>query len=1071
MESVQNSLAKLTKPRLQKVLPRYRLFSLLDESRSYPAIWVSGPGGSGKTTLLSSYIDEYQLPCLWYKIDESDSDIATFFYYMRLAAKKIAPGRIKDLPLLSPEYAQSVPAFTRRYFEELFDRLEKPGILVLDNFQEVSQEDFHSVLRNTLDVIPEHTNLFILSRVDPPASLARARASSLLCEIAWPELRLQAQELCDMVRLLSRNRYSDEFIDYLHQKTDGWIAGLLLLLKWAKIEEIDNSMFTRLTEHEVFDYFLSEIFASADPEVQQFLLTTAILPQMTAGMAEKLTGMPRAAELLSSMSRNHWFTDRHLGREEVYQYHPMFREFLLSRASESLTADRLTGLKEKAARLMKNDGQVEAAIVLFFETGNFRNAIELIFRRARQMVLQGRIQTLEEWLRRLPDEIIGTHPRVLYWLGACRLYIDPPEGRNFFEKALSYFESQGDRSGALFCVCGVMDSTAFGFNSFEPLDPWISKLSARSGEFESLPSPEIRGRVTFTMFHALVLRQPDHPEFGLWKQRGLEILQNSASAELKIRLILPFILNCICTGELTEAEYFISTYRETAKSPDVPPLALISLKNLEAFYCWTSGNFAACRKVVTSSLEMAPATSVHLAPVFLLAHGAACALSSGDPDGAGELLESMEHDVCSTAGWIRETFHAMMLWKALLEKDPPRALLNGKLAVKESEKAGMPFSAAVSHFGLSLALQASGKLVEAAAQVDRALRICRSLGSRQVEFACCLAWAEFALDLGDESGALVYLKEAMAIGNARQYLNTWFWRPEAMARLCCKALEAGIEVDYVHHLIRKRNLIPETPPLEIENWPWPVKLFTLGRFAVVKDGVPLSFSQKVQEKPLALLRAIISLGGRDVSVNSIIDFLWPEADGDAAYGAFKTTLHRLRKLLGHHEAVRVNTGGLTLDQRYCWVDAWIFERRLSQADAAWHSGGNEADSARAVALITRALELYKGPLFKSEDDRPNPLRERLHARYLKAVEQLGRYWQECGKWEKAIDLYESGIQCDAFAESFYRELMVCHHQLGQWTRAMGVYERCRTLLAAHPGTRPSREIEAVKNFLCSQRNQ
>ncbi|MFO7838648.1 MAG: hypothetical protein R6X08_04005 [Desulfosalsimonadaceae bacterium] len=50
MESGRFSLAKTTKPRLQKVLPRQRLFRLLDKSRVYPAIWVSGPGGSGKTT-------------------------------------------------------------------------------------------------------------------------------------------------------------------------------------------------------------------------------------------------------------------------------------------------------------------------------------------------------------------------------------------------------------------------------------------------------------------------------------------------------------------------------------------------------------------------------------------------------------------------------------------------------------------------------------------------------------------------------------------------------------------------------------------------------------------------------------------------------------------------------------------------------------------------------------------------------------------------------------------------------------------------------------------------------------
>jgi len=37
-----------------------------------------------------------------------------------------------------------------------------------------------------------------------------------------------------------------------------------------------------------------------------------------------------------------------------------------------------------------------------------------------------------------------------------------------------------------------------------------------------------------------------------------------------------------------------------------------------------------------------------------------------------------------------------------------------------------------------------------------------------------------------------------------------------MARLCARALEAGVEVEYVRDLIRKRGLIPEEPPVEIE---------------------------------------------------------------------------------------------------------------------------------------------------------------------------------------------------------------------------------------------------------------
>jgi hypothetical protein len=116
-------LAKISRPRISEVLERSRLFLQLDQKRKAPITWISGPGGSGKTTLVASYLDSRRLPCLWYRLDDGDGDIATFFYYLGLAARRAAPRSKKPLPLLTPEYLLGIPAFTRRYFEELFSRL------------------------------------------------------------------------------------------------------------------------------------------------------------------------------------------------------------------------------------------------------------------------------------------------------------------------------------------------------------------------------------------------------------------------------------------------------------------------------------------------------------------------------------------------------------------------------------------------------------------------------------------------------------------------------------------------------------------------------------------------------------------------------------------------------------------------------------------------------------------------------------------------------------------------------------------------------------------------------------
>jgi len=130
-----SSIAKITHPKTTGAFPRERLFRLVDELRESPVIWVAAPAGSGKTTLVASYLTERKLNSIWYRVDEGDGDIATFFYYMGLAAKKAVPRTRNPLPLLTPEYLLGVKAFTLRYFENLYNRLTPPSLIVFDNHQ------------------------------------------------------------------------------------------------------------------------------------------------------------------------------------------------------------------------------------------------------------------------------------------------------------------------------------------------------------------------------------------------------------------------------------------------------------------------------------------------------------------------------------------------------------------------------------------------------------------------------------------------------------------------------------------------------------------------------------------------------------------------------------------------------------------------------------------------------------------------------------------------------------------------------------------------------------------------
>jgi DNA-binding SARP family transcriptional activator len=307
----------------------------------------------------------------------------------------------------------------------------------------------------------------------------------------------------------------------------------------------------------------------------------------------------------------------------------------------------------------------------------------------------------------------------------------------------------------------------------------------------------------------------------------------------------------------------------------------------------------------------------------------------------------------------------------------------------------------------------------------------------------------------------------MALGRSRGFVNSLVWQPPVMARLCARALEAGIEVEYVQELVRLRHLTIGPPPIESETWPWPVKVCTLGRFEVVSDGRPIKFARKVQRRPLALLKAVIAHGGREVREQTLMDTLWPEADGDKARMALTSALHRLRQLLGHQEAVVRKDGAIGLDARTCWVDVWAVERLIERADAAIARSHSDPHAwNEAIRHTDRASELFRGPFLGGDVDAPPSSQvDRLRRRLIGRLLDIGLHWEKTGQPYQATRYYEQGLRIDPCAEDVCRRLMEVYHHLGRHSEVRSVYRGCCEALSAQPGQAPSLETAALAKRL------
>jgi DNA-binding SARP family transcriptional activator len=653
---------------------------------------------------------------------------------------------------------------------------------------------------------------------------------------------------------------------------------------------------------------------------------------------------------------------------------------------------------------------------------------------------------------------------MLYWLGIWRLSSHPGESRARFGEAFRIFRERRDAAGVFLSWAGSGEAIMYGFEGLKPLDSWFSALDALLFEFPEFPSEEIEARLTCSVIRALSLRRPSTvPAMEAWAGRALALARKTGDISLKTDALVNLACYHYGGGELQRLEIVLDLLKELLRRPDVSPLARLTVCWVEAAHANLASMYDRCRKAVSDGLELAAASGIHVMDYLLMGQGALCSLKAGDPATAGKFLRKMASSLSLAKPWEASFYHYVAGWEALHRGDLAQASLHSKEGMKLCEEVGNPWTLHLSHLQRAFLFHEFGEDDSAARHLARARQIGIRSRNEYTEFACLLTDAYFSLEKGEEEPARAALRKGMKIGREKGFVNLYMWQPGVLERIAAKALEAGIEVRYAQDLIRRNLLVPDDAHLEAVNWPWPLKVHTLGRFGIIQEGKPLQFSRKVQQKPLLMFKALIALGGKEVTEEQMTDILWPDAEGDLAHQSFATTLHRLRQLLGNEKAIPLREGRLSLDNRYCWVDAWAFERIFGKAENAWREGARGTGVETAVLLSEQAIALYEGAFLAGEAASPwiLSLRERLRSKFQRCLGEVGGHWEGAGQWEKAAQWYQKGLEVDDLAEEPYRRLMICLHRLGRGAEALSAYQRCRKTLSTVLGVAPSPETVAV----------
>ncbi len=403
-------------PFLPSRVSRPRLTERLTESiyTGIKLLLLAAPAGSGKSALLSEWLAQIPVKAAWLSLDEGDTDPIRFWDYFVAALQQIDTRIGQDALAL---FHEPTPLPIQSILVSLINDMgatQEPFVLVLDDYHVVNSPAIHEGLAFLLDPLPPMMRLVVTTRTDPPLPLARLRARSELLELRASDLQFSASESAQFVSRLIGVELTDELVNALKTRTEGWAAGLQLAALALRghnnpDEFIDNFAGTNRF---IVDYLGDEVLDKQPVALQQFLMRTSILGQLNGELCATLTDQPDAQGVLETLERNNYFVHPVDDKRRWYRYHQLFRDFLQHRL-EQREGEQVQDLHKRASVWFEQHGYIEEAIRHALAIGDHTRAGELIESIADYMIWRrAEHYRLLEWLGALPEALIRSRPKL-----------------------------------------------------------------------------------------------------------------------------------------------------------------------------------------------------------------------------------------------------------------------------------------------------------------------------------------------------------------------------------------------------------------------------------------------------------------------------------------------------------------------------------------------------------------------------------------------------------------------------------------------------------------------------------
>jgi ATP/maltotriose-dependent transcriptional regulator MalT len=1036
--------AKFLPPRPRQALSRPRLHELLSDAAPARALWLQGQAGAGKSTLAAAWAADSGRPLAWFRVDATDLDIGAaceaLARLLAMRTRRRLPPAMLQAPPRGDDQALQVHA---RHFFRAFHALCGPLVLVFDDVHTAPSTGFQTLLQAALDEAPATSTLLMTSRHPPQGVLLDAVARGDLWVMDGHALNFTADE----AQALLAPRIGAEQAQKLHARTGGWVAGLTLFA--ARPSSTDEA------EQLVASFFSQRVLGVLDAPQRQLLAAVSLLPEVDDATLQALGLGADAADQLDRLCQQLGFVQRLRPGRRCWRLHDLLTESVQAHWPEVGSPAWRQATLQAAAAVRAQQGHLQAALALLMRAGLADLAQHTWREHAPALLRRGRAQELQRAFAELDPMRAGTDATALTQRGLAAWLAQDPDTGDWLDRAWAAQDAAGlppASAARLLTSSAALNAQFSGWRSYVGREDWLQRFLAAWHLRSELADADAGMRADKSALLVFVTHRmaplPEAERQALIDRVLHTLAQRRPLSTAVDATPLDPSVAVSASSSLVEWCNYRGDRMLLARLADLtlPWLAAPGLAGAAQASWWITYGWVSARLVlgrgdmpegvaaVERGVAMAQASGAPDVTFYGLTNLVAAALSRHDLALAQVRLQQMQEAAAQRTGAPEQptqqaTLHVLAARVLTLRGDAATALVRMNRALELARASEFPVSEMwVYHLSHVQVLTALGREDEAVALAAHEALAYEGMRHEQLQALallarCAKAWREGrTADAGDVRACVQTAARHSwhAVGN---FLH------DRVAHLAAAALALGVERDFVQQMVRQRRL--QAPDPDAADWPWPLRVHALGGFEVWCDGQALDFGARPQKKPLDLLRLLVARGPAPLDTATVCDALWPDAEGDRAKASLDMAVLRLRKLLGHDDALRLDNAHLSLNRQWVWVDSW-----------AWAAG--------------QPLP-YAGPLFgHAPPELPwAAQRESLHLQFLRRCHAQGGLLEQAGEAGEALALYEAALQQDPLDEALHRGVIRCHLALGEPAAAQRAFARCKRQLQDGLGIAPA----------------